>query len=48
MTMLVSNSLAFKMAAVACEDKREFLRHGLDFLIHDESSSSAPERAAGV
>jgi hypothetical protein len=34
--MLVSNSLVLKMAAVACEDKREFLSDGLDFLILDE------------
>jgi hypothetical protein len=34
--MLVSNSLVLKMAAVACEDKREFLSDGLDFLILNE------------
>jgi len=34
--MLMSNSLALKMAAVACDDKREFLSDGLDFLISYE------------
>jgi len=34
--MLPSNSLALKMAAMACLDKREFLTDGLDFLICDE------------
>ena len=34
--MLLSNSLAVKMAAMACDDKREFLSDGLDFLISYE------------
>ena len=34
--MLPSNSLALKMAAMACLDKREFLTDGLDFLICHE------------
>ena len=34
--MFSSNSLALKMAAMACLDKREFLSDGLDFLIRDE------------
>jgi hypothetical protein len=31
-----SNSVALKMAATACLDKREFLTDGLEFLISDE------------
>ncbi len=34
--MLPSNPLALKMAAMACDDKREFLSDGLDFLISYE------------
>ena len=30
--MLMSNSVTLKMAAMACDDKREFLSDGLDFL----------------
>jgi hypothetical protein len=34
--MLPSNTLALKMAAMACGDKREFLSNGLDLLIRNE------------
>jgi hypothetical protein len=36
MTVLPSNSVALKMAAAACVDKREFLSDGLVFLIPNE------------